>query len=119
MTSACSSEVDGLAAFQNAVALDPDNSLYMDNVAEMLINTGKYEEAVFELQKSLRIGIDEGNASGLTHYRLGVAYGRLNVNDEAIAHFEKAIEILQPYNDDGKHDETILSAQKNIAELSK
>lgn len=114
-----SSEVDGLAAFQKAVALDPDNSLYIDNVAEMLINTGKYEEAVFELQKSLRIGIDEGNESGLTHYRLGVAYGRLNVNDEAIAHFEKAIEILQPYNDDGKHDETILSAQKNIAELSK
>ena len=112
-------EGHALPAYQKAVSLDNDNTLYIDNLGRTLTDLDRNEEAVFEFKKSLRFSIADGDESGLTNYYLGIAYAQLKVRDEAIAHFERAIEILEPKNDNGRHDETILSAQKYIAELSK
>lgn len=110
---------DGLAAYQKAEGLDPKNIIYVDYVGEMLIKMGKYEEAVLQLQKSLRIGQDIGDESGMTHYRLGLAYAGLKIYDSAKIHLQKAIEILSKNNSSGAFDDDILRAQKDLSNLPK
>lgn len=110
---------DGLAAYKKAEELDQKNVIYIDNVGEMLIRLGRYEEAVLQLQKSLRIEAELGDESGLTHYRLGLAYAGLKIYDSARTHLQKAIEILDKNNRDGIFDDEILRAQKDLSNLPK
>lgn len=110
---------DGLAAYKKAEELDPKNTIYIDSVGEMLIKMGRYEEAILQLQKSLRIGQEIGDESGFTHYRLGLAYAGLKIYDSARTHLQKAIEILTKNNSDGSFDDNILRAQKDLSNLPK
>lgn len=110
---------DGLATYKKAAELDQKNIIYIDNVGEMLIRLGRYEEAVLQLQKSLRIEAELGDESGLTHYRLGLAYAGLKIYDSARTHLQKAIEILDKNNRDGIFDDEILRAQKDLSNLPK
>lgn len=108
---------DSLTAFKQAEALDPDNVIYIDSVGEILIKMKKYEEVVLQLQKSLRIGQQLEEESGLTHYRLGLAYAGLKIYDSSQSHLQKAVEILTKNNKDGSFDETILNIQKDLSNL--
>lgn len=110
---------DGLNAYRKATEIDPKNAIYIDNVGAVLIRLGRYEEAVLQLQKSLRIGEELGDESGLTHYRLGLAYAGLKIYDSAKTHFQKAVEILTKNNRDGRFDDEILRIQKDLSNLPK
>lgn len=110
---------DSLNAYKKAEKLDPKNALYVDSVAEILIRMQKYDEAVLKLQQSLRIGEEKNDESGLTHYRLGLAYAGLKIYDSAKVHLQKAIDVLSAKNNDGRFDEEILRAQKDLSNLPK
>jgi len=107
---------DGLAAFQKAEELDPDNIVYINNVADMLIRLDRNEDAILKLQQTMRIT----DNSGYANLSLGQAYKNLGIKDKSKEHFQRSIEIFTKENDDdGSFDDEILQAQKGIAELSK
>ena len=74
---------------------------------------GRYDEAVLQLKKSIRIT----NSSGFAHMSLGEAYKGLNINDEARKEYQTAIDIFEKQNDNGQFDDEILQAQKSIGTL--
>jgi len=78
-----------LPAFEKAVALDPhDYPWSLVNLAMLLTDRGRYDEAIPFLEQSL-VEIP-GNA--WSHTCLGVAYMEKGEFDTAIEHFRKAIE---------------------------
>jgi uncharacterized RDD family membrane protein YckC len=105
---------DGLEADKKAEELDPENVVYINNVGDMLIRMGKYEEAILQFQKTLRLT----DKSGYANLSLGMAYQELRIVDSAKEHFQKAIDIFTSQNDDGKFDDEILNARKRMSELS-
>lgn len=104
---------DSLAAYKKAEELEPNNVVYSNFVGDMLIDLGKYEEAVMQFQKSLRIT----DKSGYAYVSLGTAYARLKIYDEANENLEKGIEILKESNKDGQLDDDILKAQKELSNI--
>jgi tetratricopeptide (TPR) repeat protein len=56
-------------------------------------NIGKYDKAIIELQKAIKLDPKSSNA----HYNLGIAYKMIGKTNEAIKEFKKAIE-LDPNN---------------------
>lgn len=104
---------EGLSAFEKAAELDPENIIYINGVGDMLIQMERYEEAVLQFQKTLRLTEN----SGLGNLSLGIAYKRLKITDSAKIHLEKAIEILSKNNTNGNFDSRILQAQKELSEL--
>lgn len=110
---------DGLAAYEAAEKLEPNNITYIDNTAGMLIRLKRYDEAVLKLQKSIRVAEESGTESGFTHYSLGLAYAGLKINDSARTHLQKAIDILSAKNKDGRFDDDILRAQQDLSNLPK
>lgn len=111
---------DVLASYQKAATLDPQNTIYIDAVADALNGAERYDEAVLQLQNSLRIAKAKGQGeSGLTHYRLGVAYLGLKIYDSSKENFGQAIDILEKENTDGGFDTYILQAKKYLSSMPK
>lgn len=106
---------DGLAAYQTAETLDPNNVSYMNGVGDMLIQMGKYEEAVLHFQKTLRLT----DKSGFANLSVAGAYSNLKIYDTARKHYEKAIEIFTLENQSGDYDTYILQARKALSNLPK
>lgn len=106
---------DGLAAYKKTEELDPTNVIYINGVGDMLIQSGKYEEAVLQFQKTLRIT----DKSGYANLSIANAYAKLGIKDSAKEHYQKAIDIFTSNNSDGSYDEQILQARKGMAEVSK
>jgi len=104
---------DGLAAYQKAEELDPNNVVYINGVGDMLIQMGKYEEAVLHFQKTLRLT----DKSGFANLSVARAYANLKIYDSAREHYEKAIEIFTNENKDGNYDTYILQARKELSSL--
>ena len=103
----------GLAAYQKALELVPENAFYAENVGMMLNKIGRHEDAVLSLKHALRL--KENYAS--THKELGFAYGRLKIKDDAKTHLNRAVELFSADNEDGRHDQEILTIQKWISQL--
>ena len=104
---------NGLPAQRKAEELAPDNIIYVNGVGDLLLRAGKYDEAIVQLQKSLRL--DE--QSGFAHLGLGIGYRKLAIFDEAREHLEKALMIFDQKNINGKYDGEIVLVQKELAAL--
>jgi uncharacterized RDD family membrane protein YckC len=106
---------DGLNAYKKAEEIDPNNVIYINGVGDMLIQMGKYEEAILQFQKTLRLT----DKSGFANLSVAHAYAKLGIKDSAKEHYQKAIDIFTSQNATGSYDEQILQARKGIAEVSK
>lgn len=104
---------DSLNAYKKAEELDPNNVVYINFVGDQLIRMGRYEDAVLQFQKTLRLT----DSSGFAHLSIGKAYKGLKVYDEARKHFTEAVTIFQGQNNNGQHDDEILDAQKELGSL--
>jgi len=67
------------AAMRQAVRLQPNNGLYRNNLATILVDIGQFNEA-FEQLKALQ-------AEPVAHYNLGYLLQKKGQNDEALRHF--------------------------------
>lgn len=105
---------DGLAAFKKAEELDKNNVVYSNGVGDTLIRLGKYEEAVIQFQKSLRIS----DNSGFANLSIAIAYTKLGIKESAREHYQTAIDIFTKENKDGSYDKWLLEARKGLATVS-
>lgn len=79
----------GLAAFQKAIAIKPDDPAYHNNYALALVKAKKVDEAQAELTKAAEI--DPANA-GKYYYNLGAVLVNTGQSESAGAAFQKAIQ---------------------------
>jgi uncharacterized RDD family membrane protein YckC len=105
---------DGLNAYKKAEELDPTNVVYINGVGDMLIQSGEYEEAVLQFQKTFRIT----DKSGYANLSIANAYAKLGIKDSAKEHYQKAIDIFTSQNSDGAYDDSILQARQGMAAVS-
>ena len=103
----------GLIAYQNAERLEPENTVYIDGVGDMFLRMARYQEAVLQFQKTLRLT----DKSGYANLGLGIAYKNLGINEDARKHFRKAIDIFTVENDHGQYDDEILRVKYEMASL--
>ena len=80
-------------AWEQALALDPNDPRAHDNFGVALAETGRLDEAIAEYRKSLALNPDSSH----THNNLGTALAERGMLEEAFQHFEKAVE-LNPDN---------------------
>lgn len=106
---------DGLAAYQKAEELDPKNIVYINGAGDMMIMMNRNEEAILQLQKTLRLT----DKSGFANLSIARAYTKLKVYDSARENYQKAIEIFTSENSNGSYDSQILQAKKELATLPK
>lgn len=106
---------DGLKAYAKAEDLDPNNAIYIANTADMLWRLGKYDDAILEVQKALRISDNYAFA----HLILARSYYGNKLYANSNEQYQKAIEIYTKINTTGQYDSDILQAQKEQAALPK
>jgi tetratricopeptide (TPR) repeat protein len=92
---------DALAAYEQAIKLDPDDAERYSEQGQALLELERYEEALAAFQRSLELDpLDH-----TVHYYKGVALRGLKQPEAAMAAFERSIEIYsgwsRPYNDKG------------------
>lgn len=106
---------DVVKSYQKTVELAPNNVIYINNLADYLTELGRFDQAILEYQKSLRLS----NQSGYGYLGIAKAYAGLKIYNDARTNFEKAIEIFKSENKNGKYDQAILDAQKGLSALPK
>jgi tetratricopeptide (TPR) repeat protein len=75
--------------YRRVIELDPNNSYAYNNLGAVLVQSGKFQEAVEPLQKSLQFSAD-----GQAYSNLGIAYFYLKDYDKAILAYEKAVQLV-------------------------
>jgi TolB-like protein/DNA-binding winged helix-turn-helix (wHTH) protein/Flp pilus assembly protein TadD len=80
---------DGLFELRNAESLDPLSLIISADIADALCIAHLFDEAVQQSKKTLQM--DPNFAIG--HYELGQAFEQKHLHDQAIAEFQRAIEI--------------------------
>jgi len=103
-----------LAAYQKAESLEPNNFMYINGVGDQLISMERYNDAILELQKAVRVG-----PNSFTYLSLAQAYRGAKIYDLAKQNYQKAIDNFSSHNDGGKWDAQILQAQQEMASLPK
>jgi Flp pilus assembly protein TadD len=94
-------QLDGAAAsLQKAVELEPHEKLYRANLAAVLVDQGKTNEALAQLS--------EAHGATVGHYNLGYMLMQKRDNNAALAHFQKAAQM----------DPSFSEAQQWVAQLS-
>ncbi len=91
---------DAVRSLQTALELQPDRKLYRDNLAAVLVDQGKVEEALVQLTRA------HGEAVG--NYNLAFLLVQQHQNESALVHFRKAV----------ARDPSLSAAQSWIAQLS-
>jgi serine/threonine protein kinase/tetratricopeptide (TPR) repeat protein len=76
-------------SYRRVTDLDPKNPFAYINIGAILLQTGRFQEAIDPLQKSLQI-----NPDGQGYSNLGIAYFYLKQYDQAIAAYEKAVQLV-------------------------
>ncbi len=99
---------NSLNAYKKAEELEPTNYVYSAGVGEILLRMRRYDEAVLQLNKTLRQAPDYGYA----HLSIAKAYKGLGVYQEMSKHLRSAIAIFEKENSNGGMDTYILEAQK-------
>jgi len=122
---------DALAAYDEAIALDPTNMTYIANKAAVYFNTKKYDECIEACQKAVEVGKEnrapyEERAKALT--RAAKAYQKKGDVDKAIQmcqeaqleHFDKATErLLKTMQLEKKKADTLAYQDDDKAEEAK
>lgn len=104
---------DGLAAYKKAEKLEPKYVPYINGVGDMLILMGKNEQAVLQLQKSIRLT----KKSGFAYLSLAQAYRNIKLYSEARKNYKLSIDVFTSENSKGTFDARILQAQSEMAAL--
>lgn len=103
---------DGLEAAKKAVEFFPDNPTYIAELGAYYMRLEKYDQAVLELKKSLRLEPE----NGMAHLSIAKAYQQLGINETAADHFQQALDYFEKKNDEsGQYDQYILAAQKGLS----
>lgn len=105
----------GLVAYKKAEELDPTNPVYINNVGDQLILMQRYDEAILQFQKTLRLTPN----SGYANLSLCKAYTGSKVYNSARESCQKAIDIFTGENQEGKYDQQILDSKKAMAAIPK
>jgi len=79
-----------LSSLQEAVALDPGAALYHDSLGLLLLDFGRVDQAIAELNTSVELDPNRGD----TLFHLGTALAEARRWEDAVAAYRKAI--LQP-----------------------
>lgn len=106
---------EGLTAYKKAEELDSSNTVYINGVGDQLILMQKWDEAILQFQKTLRLTPN----SGYANLSLCNAYKGAKVYDSAREHCQKAIDIFTAENKEGKYDNQILEAKKAMSDIPK
>jgi hypothetical protein len=104
---------DALIASKKAETLDPAIWSYSARTAEIYLMLKKYDLAILKFQEVVRAEDNYARA----HIGLGIAYSRNGIKDVAKTELQKGIDILTKYNADGKYDDDILQARKEMGSL--
>jgi len=113
-----------IAAFQRAIALDPQDALPQHGLGNVYRTQGQHEQAIAAYQRALEMGglPDKG---AKVYNGLGNVYGDLGQHEQAITAFQRAI-ALDPnsayphnnlgnvYRDLGQHEQAIAAFQRAI-----
>lgn len=86
-----------LEMIRRAVDAEPDNIAYRDSLGWALFRTGRYQQAVSELEKAVTADPD-----GVILDHLGDAYEKAGKSDKAVATWKKAVERLDQAGDKEK-----------------
>jgi tetratricopeptide (TPR) repeat protein len=86
----------GVADYQKAVELQPENPAYHNNYGLALAKMKKMDEAQAELTKAAQL---DPTQAGKYYYNLGAVYVNTNQPDAATAAFKKALEVDPNYAD--------------------
>jgi serine/threonine protein kinase/tetratricopeptide (TPR) repeat protein len=76
-------------SYRRVIELDPNNPYAYNNLGAVLVASGKFQEALEPLQKSLQFSAD-----GQAYSNLGIAYFYLKDYDKAITAYEKAVQLV-------------------------
>ena len=77
----------GLAALQQAIALDPENATYRNSLGVLYLNLRQPTDAQREFEKA--VALDPSYAEA--HHNLGIAFAEQGKFDQAIAGYRKAL----------------------------
>jgi tetratricopeptide (TPR) repeat protein len=113
---------EDLAAYTKLLEADPNNALRHDAVGDLLLQAGRFDDAIARYRGSL----DLNARSASTHYNLGYALSARGRRDEAIAQFREALAIdpdyAQAHNNlgallqvGGRFDEALTHYQRAVA----
>jgi tetratricopeptide (TPR) repeat protein len=113
---------EDLAAYTKLLEADPNNALRHDAVGDLLLQAGRFDDAIARYRGSL----DLNARSAPTHYNLGYALSARGRRDEAIAQFREALAIdpdyAQAHNNlgallqlGGRFDEALTHYQRAVA----
>ena len=80
-----------LSIWQDTVDKSPRDDRARSNLGMALLECGRFDEAIVQLQRALEINADVAGV----HNNLGIIMARRGQMDEAIVHFQKAVD-LQP-----------------------
>ncbi|MDP2600163.1 MAG: tetratricopeptide repeat protein [Deltaproteobacteria bacterium] len=86
---------EALAAYDKAIAIDPNYAYAHNNRGNVLEKLGRDQEALASFDKALAIDLNEAFA----HYNRGVVLCKLGRYEEALASFDKVIAIDPNYAD--------------------
>jgi tetratricopeptide (TPR) repeat protein len=71
-----------------AIAYEPENAAYLDTVGWIYFKKGEYEKA----KEYIKSSIDTGDASAEVYEHMGDVYDRLDMPDDAVNWWQKALE---------------------------
>ncbi len=103
---------EAVAAFREAVRLDPDNALYQCALGNVLTSLGQFDEARTHYEQALQNQPDE---PGL-HCNLGNVLMRLGRLEQAEAHCREAIRLRADFVDGHHNLANVLAAQGRLNE---
>lgn len=86
---------EAIDEFEDAIVLDPENSIIYNNLGNAYIEVERLEEAIDVLEKAILLSPDFADL----HNNLGRAYLKMSQCKNAVGAFEKAISINTYYPD--------------------
>lgn len=85
---------EGLSLVERAIAMQPDNSAYLDTLGWIHFKLGNYKESVVFLKKAAELDPD----SAETQYHLSQAYLKLGGTDESVKYLRKSMKLQNSSN---------------------
>jgi adenylate cyclase len=83
-----------VSILERAVDMDPNNARVHMNLGWALINAGRVQEATLLLEKAMRLNPLDQKFQSICRHQMGRAYVIMERYEEAIAEFEKALQLI-------------------------